>query len=223
MVRLLLAAALILGALATTDVRAHADPATCPPSCDRIPAAAWPSAAALPLADIYRWPGLAGLAVTAPSPRFRFEELCDSPSVDKDPRDYAVASRAFVDGGPGQWQLQVQVVHWRGETWRGGQLALQVLRSARDALRSCQATAPQSSPSITSEAPDQLAAVISGPEVLHQFLVVHPQSSTISEVSMWAPSGLVLPPVPSWPVIADAAVFDAMTTPLCAAYLGACG
>ena len=223
MVRLLLAAALILGALAATPARASADPSTCPPACDRIPASAWPAAAALPLADTYHWPGLAGVAVTAASPRFRFEELGGAPPVAKDPRDYAVASKAFVDSGQGQWQLQVQIVHWRGETWRGGQLALQVLKTARDTLRSCQATAPQSSPSITTDEPDQLAAVVSGPVVLHQYLVAHPQSSTIAEVSMWAPSGLVLPPVPAWPVIADATLFDAMTAPLCAAYLGSCG
>jgi hypothetical protein len=223
MVRLLVAAALVLSALAISDVRAAADPATCPPACDRIPLTAWPAAADLPLADVYHWPGLAGIAVTAPSPRFRFEELCGSPPVAKDPRGYAVAAKAVVDGGPGQWQLQVQVMHWRGETWRGGALVDQVMQTARSALRACQSGAPQSSPSITTDASDQLAAVVSGPVVMHQYVLAHPQSSSISEVSMWLPSGLVLPPPPPWPVISDSVLFDAMAAPLCAAYLGSCG
>ena len=87
------------------------------------PGLRWIDPTALPLYSTYRWPGLAGIAVTATNPRFRFEEACASPPVPDDPRAFAVAARAAVPQPDGQWQLQVLVMHWRGETWRGGQLA----------------------------------------------------------------------------------------------------
>ena len=44
---------------------ADAVPGLCPPTCDAIPDAAWVESSSLPLASIYRWPSLAGLAATA--------------------------------------------------------------------------------------------------------------------------------------------------------------
>jgi hypothetical protein len=199
-----------------------AEPDTCPPGCDRIPSTAWIDPAAIPLAATYAWPNLAGIAVFLQRPRFRFEEVCASPPTAKDPRDFSVAAKATVANPPGQWQLQAQVLHWRGDSWYGGQLADQVVRSATTALRACQATAPLASPSITTDAPGRLAAVFSvagdPPMILHQYLVSHPQSSSVVELAMWASS----PPAVTWPVIPDAQVLDALVAPLCAAYLASC-
>lgn len=220
MVRLLLAVALgfcvlVLPAPST----AVADPDLCPPSCDRIPSAAWIDPARIPLYRVYDWPPPVGLAVTAARPRFRFEEICGTPAAIGDSRDYAVAAKAWAGSADGGWQLQVQVLHWRGETWRGGQSALGAFDSAIEALRACQKTAPQASPSITTDEPDRIAGVLSGPVILHQYLVAHPQSSTVTELAMWAPSPLQV----AWLSIPDASVLDAMTTPLCTAYISSCG
>jgi hypothetical protein len=222
--RIVLAAALAcILAIAPTPVwSANAGPADCPPNCDRIPDSAWIDPAAVPLYAVYHWPGLAGVAVTAPAPRFRFEEGCATPPVRGDPRDYAVAARAVAGNPDGQWQLQVQVMHWRGETWRGGQLALAALQSAVAALRACQWRSPLTSPSITTDQPERAAAVISGSIpgqlVLHEYLVAHPRSSTVTELAMWAPSPLQL----DWPSVSDMQVLDALTAPLCTAYIGSC-
>ncbi len=200
----------------------RADPTTCPPNCDRIPATAWVDPAAIPLSAKYNWPNLAGIAVPQQRPRFYFEELCGSPWTPHDPRVYVVAARATVANPPGQWQLQVQVLHWRGEAWYGGQLADEVVTAASTALRSCQVTAPQASPSLTTDEPGKLAAVLSvageAPSVVHQYLVSHPQSGSLVELAMWASS----PPAESWPVIPDAQVLDALVAPLCGTYIASC-
>lgn len=197
-------------------------PDTCPPNCDRIPATAWVDPAAVPLYSTYRWPNLAAGAIAASAPRFRFEEWCATPPVPGDPRDYAVAAKSAVVNPPGQWQLQVKVMHWRGETWRGGQNADAVLQSAAAALKFCQLTAPGTSPSLTTEEPGRLAAVISvaGPTstVVHEYLVSHPQSSTVVELTMWAST----PPAVPWPTVADRQVLDALVAPLCVAYIDSC-
>jgi hypothetical protein len=197
-------------------------PMNCPPNCDRIPNSAWIDATAIPLYPVYRWPGLAGVAVTATNPRFRFEEACSTPVVPDDPRSYAVAARATVPQPDGQWQLQVQVLHWRGETWRGGQLASSVFDKAVSALRSCQLTSPLTSPSLTTATGDRIAAVVSGvlpgQAVLHTYLLVNLLNSTVVELAMWANS----PPRVDWPAVADAQVLDAMNSPLCTAYIDSC-
>ena len=199
-----------------------ADPDTCPPNCDRIPASAWIDSAAIPLDAKYAWPNLAGVAVFVQRPRFRFEEVCASPPTPKDPRDFAVAAKATVANPPGQWQLQAQVLHWRGESWYGGQLADQVLRSAATALRGCLLNAPSTSPSITTDEPGRLASVLSvagaAPMVVHSYLVSQPQSGSVVELAMWAAT----PPAENWPVIPDAQVFDALVAPLCTAYIASC-
>jgi hypothetical protein len=187
--------------------------------CDRIPDSAWIAAADIPLYGQYRWPELAGLAVTTVSPRFRFEADCALPLVPDDPRRYAVSAQATVGRPAGQWQLQVQVIHWRGEVWRGGQNAMGAVRAAAAAIRACQLLVPSSSPSLTTDQPGRLAAVISfGDRVLRQYLLADPNSSTIVELAMWSTT----PPVVPWPAVADGQVLDAMAAPLCDAYLGSC-
>ena len=199
---------------------AAAVPGVCPPICDSIPDSAWIAPAAVPLDPVYHWPGLAGLAVTAPVPRFAFEEMCASPPIIGDARDYSVAWQATVMNPPGQWQLRVQIIHWRGDTAHFGPTATETLDLARTRLRDCQVTAPLASPSITTSEPLRVAAVISvaGQRVMHQYLLAHPSSSSIVELAMWS----TLPPLVRWAAVPDAQVLDAMAAPLCDAYLGSC-
>ena len=221
--RLVLAAILIAGGLAPTCAAgvAVAEPETCPPVCDQIPDTAWISPSAIPLNSTYHWPPLAGSAVPmtgTATPRFRFEEVCATPGFPQDTRNSAVAGRATVNNPAGQWQLRAQVLHWRGDTARGGQNASSVFAIAGDALRGCQLGAAAESPSVTVDEPNRLAAVISGPVIMHTYLVAHPENSTLSELTLWAADPVGLP----WPIISDAQVLDAMTSPVCAAYLGSC-
>jgi len=222
--RVILATILVVGGVlvAVVVVPAYGEPQACPPVCDQIPDTAWIPQRAVPLNSVYSWPALAGLAVqvtgATPGPRFRFEELCATPAVPRDPRDSAVAARATVAHPNGQWQLQAQVLHWRGDTASGGAIAASVLNDAVAALRGCQQRAPLQSPSITTGEPTRLAAVISGPVVMHIYLVAHVASSTISEVTLWS-SG---PPQVPWPAMADDPVLNSMTAPLCEAYIASC-
>ncbi len=215
--RVVLGTVLVAVGVAATPPAA-AEPYNCPPACDSIPDSAWVGAAAIPLNTRYGWPPLAELAVAATAPRFAFEDLCASPPVLSDPRGYAIAERAAVSTGPGQWQLQAQVLHWRGETWRGAQLVQDSLAAALSALRSCQRTNPAASPSLTLEEPDRFVAVISGPTILHQYLVANPSNSTITELALWSTS----PPLTPWPTLDDATVLEALGAPLCTAYIGSC-
>lgn len=222
-----LAAALVaLGAVAVPQsaALARAEPYDCPPACDRIPDSAWVTPAAIPLHGQYGWPQLAGLASPAAPGRFRFEELCGTPPpqvappAPPDPRGYAVTARSVVVNPPGQWQLEAQILHWRGETWRGGQITRDVFTEAADALRNCQRTNLLASPSLTVEEPDRMAAVVSGPVVLHEYLLANPSNNTISELALWS----FAPPLTAWPAVADDAVLDAMSASLCTAYIGSC-
>ena len=222
-VRLLVAVAVATCGLAVAPGAgwpAHAVPGACPPICDAIPDAAWIAPTSIPLNPVYRWPGLAGVAVTAPSPRFGFEALCGSPPVADDARAYVVAARSVVLHQDGQWNLLVQVMHWRGDTATGGATALATLETARVRLRDCQSTAAETSPSITTNGPQRIGAVISdaGDQVMHDYLLADPASSTIVELAMWSS----LPRQVAWPAVADAQVLDAMAEPLCSAYLGSC-
>jgi hypothetical protein len=222
LMRVILATMMVAGGVMAAPmaaITAHADPDTCPPVCDLIPDSAWLLRRDVPLNSIYRWPALAGVAVpvtgtgAGSGPRFRFEELCATPAVPQDPRSYAVAGRATVVNPEGQWQLQAQVLHWRGDTARGGQMAASVFSTAAAALRGC-----QQSSSITTDEPNRMAAVISGPATLHTYLIAHPASSTISELALWSST----PPQVPWPVVTDAQVLDALTAPLCTAYISSC-
>ena len=208
------------GLVIAPSTTAGAVPGVCPPICDAIPDSAWIAPTALPLYPVYRWPALAGLAVTAHAPRFTFEEVCATPPTLGDARDYAVAAEATVINPAGQWQLQVQIMHWRGDTAQGGPTASGILETARAQLRDCQVSAPLASPSITTVDPQRLAAVISvaGQQVVHQYLLADPASSTVVGLAMWS----TLPPLLPWPAVADAQVLDAMAAPLCDAYLGSC-
>ncbi len=198
---------------------ATAEPAsTCPPACNRIPDSAWVAPAAIPMDARYDWPELAGLAVTSRTPRFRFEELCASPALPQDPRGYSVAERSVVTAPDGQWQLQVQILHWRGETWWGGQLAKDAVAAAVSALRACQQTNPAASPSLTLDGTDRVAAVISGPVILHEYLMADPVSSTVAELALWSTAPVQAP----YPTVDDGAVFDALAAPLCTAYIDSC-
>ncbi|OBB69762.1 ATPase [Mycobacterium sp. 852014-50255_SCH5639931] len=223
--RVILATMVVVGGLAVAliiAVPAPAEPQACPPVCDQIPDSAWIQRRAVPLDPVYSWPPLAGLAAqvtgSTPGPRFRFEEVCATPPVPRDPRDSAVVARATVAHPDGQWQLQAQILHWRGDTASGGAIAGSVFSNAVAALRSCQQRAPLQSPSITSDETNRMAAVISGPVVMHTYLLAHPASSTISELTLWS-SG---PPQVSWPAMADDPVLNAMTAPLCEAYIASC-
>jgi hypothetical protein len=199
---------------------ARAVPGVCPPFCDAIPDSAWIAPTAIPLYPVYKWPSLPALAVTASTAKFGFEALCDSPPVADDARAYAVAARAVVPNPAGQWNLAVQVLHWRGDTAWAGPIALGTLETARARLQDCQSTAPSTSPSVTTSDGERVAAVISvaGEQVMHEYLLVHPSSSTVVELAMWSS----LPPQVDWPAVPDAQVFEAMAAPLCSAYLGSC-
>jgi len=196
-----------------------AEPAgNCPPACNRIPETAWLSPADIPLDSVYSWPKLAGLAVTAKPPRFRFEELCATPPVAADPRSYAVAERVTVSNPRGQWQLQAQVLHWPGETWLGGELAQDAFAAAVSTLRACQATNRAASPSLIVDQPDRFAAAVSGPVILHDYLLVDPVNSTVTELALWTDAPAQTP----WPMVSDTGVLDALGAPLCTAYIGSC-
>jgi len=222
--RVILATMLVVGGFAVALIvvaPAHADPETCPPTCDQIPNSAWMQQRAVPLDAVYNWPPLAGVAVPLTgtgTARFRFEELCDSTAMPQDARDSAVTARVTVAHPDGQWQLRAEILHWRGDTARGGQAAASVFANAVGALRACQQRAPAESPSITSDEPNRMAAVVSGPVVMHTYLVAHAASSTISELTLWS-SG---PPAVSWPAKTDDAVLDSLTAPLCDAYIASC-
>ena len=63
------------------------------------------------------WPPV---ATPATAPLFRFEEACASPAGRRRPRLRRGGPRRR-DSPDGQWHLQAQVMHWRGEAWRAGE------------------------------------------------------------------------------------------------------
>lgn len=223
--RVILATMLVAGSFVVAlivVVPAYGEPETCPALCDRIPNTAWIDQHAVPLDAVYHWPALAAQAIqttgSAPGPRFRFEELCASPAIPQDPRDSAVVARSTVLHPDGQWLLQAQVVHWRGDTAHGGAIAAAAFSNAVAALRNCQQGAPLQSPSVTSDELNRMAAVVSGPVVMHTYLLAHVASSTISELTLWSS----VPAQVAWPAMPDDSVLNAMTAPLCEAYIASC-
>ena len=115
-------------------------------------------------------------------------------------------------------QLQAQVLHWPGETWRGGQWAQETVVAAVAALKSCQAGNPSASASLVVNEPDRVAAAVSGPVVLHEYLLADPFNSTVTELALWSEAPTRTP----WPSVTDSAVLDALGAPLCTAYIGSC-
>ena len=216
--RMALTAVMVASTVALAPPISAEPSGTCPPVCNRIPETAWIAPSSIPLDSVYAWPGLAGLAVTARAPRLRFEELCGIPPIPGDPRNYAVAERVSVPNPRGQWQLQAQVLHWRGETWLGGELAQGTFAAAVDALRDCQSGNPAASASLIVDEPDRFAAVISGPVVLHEYLIADPVNSTVTELALWSDAPVQVP----WPSVTDTAILDALGEPLCTAYIGSC-
>ena len=168
----------------------------------------------LPMGEISRRSGFAASAI-------RYYEAEGLIEAHRALRGLAVAAHADVANPPGQWNLHVQVIHWRGDTVTGGRDALESLEWARMALASCQMTAAEVSPSVTTSTPMDLAAVISdgGRRVMHTYLIVDPASSSLVEMALWS----TVPPTVEWRGVApDTEVFNAMAAPLCEAYLGSC-
>jgi serine/threonine protein kinase len=201
----------------------------CPPACTHIPDSAWIAPPAIPLSDRYPRPPLGPLSEHVSNPRFRIDELCAAGPVADDERNGAIASRLILPEPPDQWQLQVQILHWRGDPWIGGQRASAVVDSATSLLRNtCSSTAPGVSVSRIAEQnvpghPGQsLSAVLTvrgtAPLVAHEYLVSDLRNSTVVELAMWSTS----PPAVAWPTINDDQVLADMVAPLCTAYVNSC-
>jgi hypothetical protein len=180
----------------------------CPPACTQIPDSAWIASPAIPLYNDYSWAALAPLSEPVTSPRFEADELCAAGPAADDERASALAARIILPNPPGQWQLQVQILHWRGDPWIAGQRASAVMDSATSMLRNnCSFTSPGVSVSRIAEQnvpghPRQsLTAVITEigntPRVVHEYLVSDLRNSTVVEVAMWSTS----PPAVDWPTM----------------------
>jgi hypothetical protein len=202
----------------------------CPPACTQIPDTAWIAPTAIPLYDNYSWPPLGPLSEPVSRPRFKSDELCAAgPSTDEE-RDSAIAAHIILPQPPGQWQLQVQIVHWRGDPWIAGQRASAVMDAATSLLRDkCSYTSPGVSVSrfATQNLPgghpgQSVSAVISEagdtPMVAHEYLVSDLRNSTVVEVAMWSNS----PPTVDWPPINDDQLLADMAASLCTAYVNSC-
>jgi hypothetical protein len=172
----------------------------CPPACTQIPDSAWIAPAAIPLYGDYSWAPLAPLSEPVSNPRFEADELCAAGPAHDDERDSTLAVRIMLPNPPGRWQLQVQILQWRGDPWIAGQRASAVMDSATSMLRNkCSFTAPGVSVSRIAEQnlpgghPGQsLTAVITEagatPRVTHEYLVSDLHNSTVVEVVMWSTS-----------------------------------
>ncbi|WP_373203185.1 ATPase [Mycobacterium marinum] len=164
------------------------------------------------------------------SPKFEADELCATgAAAADDERASALAARINLPNPPGQWQLQVQILHWRGDPWIAGQRASAVMDSATSILRnSCAITAPEVSVSRITEQnvpghPGQsLTAVISQigttPRIVHEYLVSDLRSNTVVELAMWSTD----PPAVDWPTVNDDQLLAEMVAPLCTAYVNSC-
>lgn len=202
----------------------------CPPACTQIPDTAWIAATSIPLYDKYSWPPLGPLSEPVSEPRFESDELCAAgPSAD-DERDNAIAAHIVLPQPPGQWQLQVQIVHWRGDPWIAGQQASAVMDAATSLLRDkCSYNSPGVSVSrfATQNLPgghpgQSVSAVITEtgdtPLVAHEYLVSDLRNNTVVEVAMWS----ISPPKLDWPPIGDDQLLADMVAPLCTAYVNSC-
>lgn len=202
----------------------------CPPACTRIPDAAWIVPAAIPLDQVYSWPQLGQLSESVTGPRFEMDTLCAAPPITDDQRDVSVASRVMLPNPPGQWQLVVQIVHWRGDPWIAGQRASAVMDNASAVLHhECQSPTAGVTVSGVSEQflpnghPGQSVVAVltvAGPRpvIAHEYLVSDLRSNTVVEVAMWATE----PPAADWGTVDGDKLLADMVAPLCAAYVNSC-
>ena len=171
--------------------------------------------------DKYSWPQLGPLSEAVSSPRFKSDELCAAAPLSVEERDSALASQVILPNPPGQWQLQVQILHWRGDPWVAGQRASAVMDSATALLRNnCSFNAPGVSVSRITEQSvpghpgESLAAVITmggaTPLVAHEYLVSDLRNSTVVELAMWSTS----PAAVDWPTMDDDQLLADMVAPL---------
>ena len=100
------------------------------------------------------------------------------------------------------------------ETWRGGDLASGVFGAAIDALRACRTSAAR----LTTAEPDRVSAVLDWPRFAR--LSAGGPAQQHHQRSYCSPRAHALP---AWPGAPTTQVFDAMSAPLCAAYLASCG
>jgi hypothetical protein len=164
------------------------------------------------------------------NPRFLADELCAAGPQTTDERDGARAARIILPNPPGQWQLQVQILHWRGDPWIAGQRASAVMDAATALLRNnCSFQAPGVSVTRIAEQnipggnPGQsLTATITGtgtaPQIAHVYLISDLRNSTVVELAMSSRS----PPAVEWPTVNDDELLAAMVAPLCTAYVNSC-
>ena len=164
------------------------------------------------------------------SPKFEADELCAAGPAADDERASALAARIVLPNPPGQWQLQVQILHWRGDPWIAGQRASAVMDSATKVLRNnCSFNAPGVSVSRIAEQNlpgghpgGALTAVITEtgatPMVAREYLVSDLRNSSVVELTMWSTS----PPAVDWPAINDDQLLADMVAPLCTAYVNSC-
>jgi hypothetical protein len=157
--------------------------------------------------------------------RFKFEQLCSTATDPQDERDGVLAERATVITPPDQWQLEVQIVHWHGDPWVGGQRASVVYDSAVQALRGCPTADARGSVTQLNH-PQNLGVGIAAaittagakPITAHEYLAQSTNSSTIVDLVLWSSS----PPQRPWSEVDDQRVVDAMLKPLCTAYVNSC-
>ncbi len=202
----------------------------CPPACTQIPDSAWISPSAIPLYSDYNWPALAPLSESVSDARFLADDLCAAGPQATDERGGALAARIMLPNPPGQWQLQVQILHWRGDPWVAGQRASAVMESAASLLRNqCSSNSPAVSVTRIAEQnvpggnPGQsLTATITrigaSPRVVHEYLISDLRNSTVVELAMFSNS----PPAVEWPEINDDQLLADMVKPLCIAYVNSC-
>lgn len=202
----------------------------CPPACTQIPDSAWIDPSTIPLYASYRWAPLAPLSEPVSGTKFLADELCAAGPQDSDERAGAITARIILPNPPGQWQLQVQILHWRGDPWIAGQRASAVMDAAVSLLRDkCSFAAPGVSVTRIAEQnvpggnPGQsLTATIteagSSSRVAHIYLISDLRNSTVVELALSSAS----PPVVEWPHVNDDQLLAAMVTPLCTAYVNSC-
>ncbi len=202
----------------------------CPPACTHIPDSAWVAPSPIPLDDVYSWPQLAPLSEAVTSPRFEMDYLCAAPPVTDDQRDVAVAAHIMLPNPPGQWQLSVQIVHWRGDPWIAGQHASAVMDNASAVLKN-ECSSPTAGAIVSGVAeqflpgghPGQslIATITVGgpkPVVAHEYLVSDLRNSTVVELAMWSTD----PASVDWPAVDGDKLLADMVAPLCTAYVNSC-